>query len=150
MAERKSVNKYIPPDWSPSQGGVNHYRKVETERSKARKYLRKDREYDGKTTRFEMPFDIFCNGCEKVIAKGTRFNAGKLEDGEYFSTKIYKFTIKCAGCKQKIVIKTNPKDTTYDVVEGGRIKNETFLFEKEDHAIVLEDDETKERVIYFL
>jgi hypothetical protein len=36
------------------------------------------------------------------------------------------------------------------VVEGGRIKNETFLFEKEDHAIVLEDDETKERVIYFL
>jgi hypothetical protein len=47
--------------------------------------------------------------------------------------------MKCPECKIKIVLKTNPKETTYDVIEGGKIKNETFQFEDEDNALQLED-----------
>ena len=38
--------------------------------------------------RFEMPYHIWCGGCEAMIAKGVRFNAEKKQVGNYFSTKV--------------------------------------------------------------
>ena len=38
--------------------------------------------------RFEMPFNIWCGGCESMIAKGVRFNAEKKQVGTYYSTKV--------------------------------------------------------------
>ena len=38
--------------------------------------------------RFEMPFNIWCGGCNSMIAKGVRFNAEKKQVGNYYSTKV--------------------------------------------------------------
>lgn len=38
-----------------------------------------------------MPFNIWCGGCNSMIAKGVRFNAEKKQVGNYYSTKV-KFT----------------------------------------------------------
>lgn len=39
--------------------------------------------------RFEMPFNVWCGGCESMIAKGVRFNAEKKQVGNYYSTKVF-------------------------------------------------------------
>jgi len=59
--------------------------------------------------RFEMPFNIWCGGCNSMIAKGVRFNAEKKQVGNYYSTKIWSFTMKSPCCKHEIVIQTDPK-----------------------------------------
>ena len=38
--------------------------------------------------RFEMPFNIWCGGCNSMIAKGVRFNAEKRKVGNYYFTKV--------------------------------------------------------------
>ena len=35
-----------------------------------------------------MPFNIWCGGCNSMIAKGVRFNAEKKQVGNYYSTKV--------------------------------------------------------------
>ncbi|RWV84195.1 hypothetical protein GW17_00054111, partial [Ensete ventricosum] len=71
--------------------------------------------------RFEMPFNVWCGGCNSMIAKGVRFNAEKKQVGNYYSTKvlenffycIWSFTMKSACCKHEIVIHTDPKNCEY-------------------------------------
>lgn len=36
-----------------------------------------------------MPYNIWCGGCNSMIAKGVRFNAEKKQVGNYYSTKVY-------------------------------------------------------------
>lgn len=44
-----------------------------------------------------MPYNIWCGGCESMIAKGVRFNAEKKQVGNYYSTKVLcLFRIGCA------------------------------------------------------
>lgn len=40
------------------------------------------------SSRFEMPYNIWCGGCNSMIAKGVRFNAEKKQVGNYYSTKV--------------------------------------------------------------
>ena len=47
------------------------------------------------TIRFEMPFHIWCKGCKGKIAKGVRFNSRKKHVGDYLSTKILAFSMRC-------------------------------------------------------
>lgn len=68
--------------------------------------------------------DAWCQGCERHYGKGTRWNAKKEEDGAYFRTKIWKFTMTCHSCPAVIVIATDPKNTTYDFREGLKQKDE--------------------------
>jgi len=35
-----------------------------------------------------MPYNIWCGGCNSMIAKGVRFNAEKKQVGNYYSTKV--------------------------------------------------------------
>lgn len=72
--------------------------------------------------RFEMPFAVWCTNCspENIIGQGVRFNAEKKKVGNYYSTPIYSFRIKHTVCGQWIEIRTDPKNTAYVVVEGGR------------------------------
>lgn len=49
--------------------------------------------------RFEMPYNIWCGGCNSMIAKGVRFNAEKKQVGNYYSTKV--------SCSDSTVICTN-------------------------------------------
>ena len=77
--------------------------------------------------RFEMPFNVWCGGCNHLIGKGVRFNAEKKQIGSYYSTKIWSFTMRAPCCSQKIEVQTDPKNTEYVVVSGGTRKV-SFLF----------------------
>ena len=57
-----------------------------------------------------------------VSFTGVRFNAEKKQAGNYFSTKIWQFTMKCHLCNNKIVVTTDPKTTQYLMTSGARAK----------------------------
>ncbi|ORY87749.1 CWC16 protein, partial [Protomyces lactucae-debilis] len=76
--------------------------------------------------RFEMPFNVWCSHCSKLISQGNRFNASKRQAGRYLSTPIWHFTLKCHHCTGFIEIQTNPKETSYDVLSGGVRKAEEW------------------------
>jgi coiled-coil domain-containing protein 130 len=59
--------------------------------------------------RFEMPYNVWCEGCNEHIGKGVRFNAEKKQFGNYFSTKIWQFRMKCHLCSNWMEIHTDPK-----------------------------------------
>lgn len=72
--------------------------------------------------RFEMPFNVWCDGCGHLIGKGVRFNAEKQAIGNYHSTKIWSFTMTAPCCQQRIEVQTDPKNAQYNVVSGGKQK----------------------------
>lgn len=74
--------------------------------------------------RFELPFDIWCGGCEKHVGQGVRYNAEKRKIGNYYSTPIYAFRCKCHLCSHWFEIQTDPKNTRYIVSEGAKQKAE--------------------------
>ena len=91
--------------------------------------------------RFELPFDGFCTNCSAHVGKGTRFNAHKAHVDDYFTTKIYEFTTKCRACAQStFTIRTNPKERTFDYVEGIRKKVEEFDTTEAETAGVIDTD----------
>jgi len=59
-------------------------------------------------SRFEMPYNIWCEGCNKHVAMGVRYNAEKSKIGMYYTTPIYKFRMKCHLCDNHFEIKTDP------------------------------------------
>lgn len=82
--------------------------------------------------RFEMPFAVWCDGCEaasasksggprpQIIGQGVRFNAEKRRAGSYHSTPIWSFRMRHAACGGWLEIRTDPQHTAYVVVSGGR------------------------------
>jgi coiled-coil domain-containing protein 130 len=74
------------------------------------------------TVRFECPFAIWCDTCkpEQIIGQGVRFNAEKKKVGNYYSTPIWSFRFKHTVCGGWLEVRTDPKNTEYVVVEGGR------------------------------
>ncbi|KAK5662028.1 hypothetical protein OQA88_10140 [Cercophora sp. LCS_1] len=74
------------------------------------------------TIRFEMPFPIWCTTCPKptIIGQGVRFNATKQRTGNYHTTPIWSFTLKHTACGGEIIIRTDPANTDYVVVSGGK------------------------------
>lgn len=78
-----------------------------------------------------------------MIAQGVRFNAEKKQVGNYYSTKIWSFSMKAPCCGQEIVIQTDPKNTLYIIMSGAKEKTVTYdevdaettlLPEKEDRG----------------
>lgn len=115
MAERKATNKYYPPDWDPSKGSVNRHNNSHPLRDRARKI-----DLGILTVRFEMPFNIWCLGCNNHIGMGVRYNAEKSKIGNYYTTPIYQFKMKCRMCGNHIVLKTDPSKFDYAIVSGFR------------------------------
>ncbi|KAH8763677.1 CWC16 protein [Diaporthe sp. PMI_573] len=74
------------------------------------------------TVRFEMPFAVWCGHCTPpvVIGQGVRFNAEKKKVGNYYSSAVYSFRMRHPACGGWIEVRTDPKNTAYVVVEGGR------------------------------
>ncbi|KAF2210820.1 hypothetical protein CERZMDRAFT_6880, partial [Cercospora zeae-maydis SCOH1-5] len=77
------------------------------------------------TVRFEMPFAVWCHTCQPhaIIGQGVRFNAEKRRNGSYYSTPIWRFRMRHPACKGTIEIQTDPKNTAYVVVEGGKARD---------------------------
>ncbi|KAL4959014.1 Saf4/Yju2 family protein [Aspergillus stella-maris] len=112
-----NMGRYIPPD----QEGHTTANKLANKHplgSRARHLHTKG----ALIVRFEMPFATWCTNCqpEEIIGQGVRFNAEKKKVGHYYSTPVYSFRIKHTVCGGWIEIRTDPKNTAYVVVEGGR------------------------------
>ncbi|CAG8669018.1 16898_t:CDS:10 [Dentiscutata erythropus] len=133
-------NKYYPPDWVPEKGSVNKFVGKHPLGDRARKISQ-----GILIVRFELPFNIWCEGCDKHIGKGVRYNAEKKKIGNYYSTPIYSFRMKCHLCDNWIEIHTDPKNAEYVVVNGARKKVETW--EPEDsETIQLKDEEEAKKL----
>jgi coiled-coil domain-containing protein 130 len=83
LAAARADNFYYPPEWTPEQGGLNKFHGQHALRERAKKI-----DQGILVIRFEMPYNIWCGGCQSMIAKGVRFNAEKKQVGNYYSTKV--------------------------------------------------------------
>lgn len=137
MADRKTINKYYPPDFDPSKIG-------RTKRDKnAPKTL--------PTVRLTTPFSMRCKTCGEYIAKNRKFNARKETTNEsYLGVKIILFHIRCPRCSSEIKFKTDPKNEDY-VIESGALKNyertvdtlETEEVDQDGNVVVIENSKPK-------
>ncbi len=116
------MGRYVPPDLEGTTSANAASGKSHALGSRARKL-----KTDGiLTVRFECPFPIWCTTCspEQIIGQGVRFNAEKKRVGNYYTTPIWSFRIKHVVCGGWIEVRTDPKNTEYVVVEGGRRRDE--------------------------
>lgn len=139
MAERKATNKYYPPEWDPKKGSINKFVGQHPLRDRARKL-----DQGILIVRFEMPFNVWCEGCKGHIGKGVRYNAEKKAAGSYFSSKIWNFRMKCHNCPNYMEIQTDPKNTDFLLVSGVKKKMETWEAGDENGTIpLMEAEEAK-------
>lgn len=124
LAAARADNFYYPPEYRAEHGSLNKFRGSHPLGDRAKKI------HEGiLVIRFEMPYKVFCNKCNEVIAKGVRFNAEKRTVGHYFSTKILEFSMKCCFCDNTLKIQTDPKSCEYIPTAGLKRKVETFAAE---------------------
>lgn len=137
MSERKSVNKYYPPDFNPLE--------VESSLRKTAKNL-KTKNRDVVTIRLMTPFSIRCTKCSEYIPKSRKFNGKKeLLPERYLETiKIFRLSIKCPRCNNMISFRTDPKSADY-VMECGGVRNYTRT--SHEQAAPETVDETLERLV---
>ncbi|XP_056266298.1 probable splicing factor YJU2B isoform X2 [Pseudoliparis swirei] len=122
MGERKGTNKYYPPDFDPvKHGSLNGYHKTHPLRERARKLSQ-----GILIIRFEMPYNIWCDGCKNHIGMGVRYNAEKKKVGNYYTTPIYRFRMKCHLCVNYIEMQTDPATCDYLIVCGANRKEERW------------------------
>ncbi|KAH8666800.1 CWC16 protein [Xylariales sp. PMI_506] len=109
-----NMGRYVPPDVEGTTSGNKLHGKHPLG-SRASKP-------GALTVRFEMPFAVWCGTCPRptIIGQGVRFNAEKRRVGSYYSTPIFSFRMRHADCGGAIEIHTDPKNTEYIVVEGGK------------------------------
>ncbi|KAJ9151250.1 DUF455 domain protein [Pleurostoma richardsiae] len=112
-----NMGRYVPPDAEGVTSGNALHRKHPLG-SRASKL----RSEGALTVRFEMPFAVWCAHCPKptLIGQGVRFNAEKRRAGNYHSTPIWSFRMRHADCGGAIEIRTDPANTAYVVVSGGK------------------------------
>ena len=92
-----------------------------------------------------MPFNIWCLGCNKQVAKSVRFNAEKKHIDNYFSTPVFSFSMQCHICSNIIEIQTDPKNAEYVVSKGGRRKVEEWQPEMNE-TLELTDSKDAEKI----
>ncbi|RYP92347.1 hypothetical protein DL770_001549 [Monosporascus sp. CRB-9-2] len=112
-----NMGRYVPPDVEGTTTG-NKLHGKHALGARASKFASQG----VLTVRFEMPFAVWCGHCARptVIGQGVRFNAEKRRVGQYHSTPVFAFRMRHADCGGAIEIRTDPRNTTYVVVEGGR------------------------------
>ena len=133
------MGRYVPPDIEGTKlsGNALHRRRAPGT-ANAR---------GSQTVRFEMPFAVWCAHCPRptLIPQGVRFNADKSRDGAYYSTPIWRFRLRHADCGGEIVMRTDPKNTAYEVVSGGKKRDHGPEEERQEGgAPILTDTEREE------
>jgi len=121
LAATQSDGYYLPPSYFES-GKYKSKSISQFQNSKGHnQYLQNG------VVRFELPFDGFCTHCQNHVGKGTRFNAHKKRAGNYFTTTIWEFRMKCRQCAAcEFLVRTDPKGRTFEYVEGLKKKNEEW------------------------
>nr|XP_021184383.2 coiled-coil domain-containing protein 130 homolog [Helicoverpa armigera] len=140
MGERKGQNLYYPPDYDPKVGGLNKFMGTHALRERARKL-----HMGILIIRFEMPYNIWCEGCNNHIGMGVRYNAEKTKIGMYYTTPVYQFRMKCHLCDNHFEIKTDPGNLDYVIVSGAR-RQENRWDPTENGQIVPETKETQKKL----
>jgi rubredoxin len=127
MADRKTINKYYPPDFDPSKLSRKAPKNAHSSTSLA-------------TVRLMSPFSMRCTTCGEYIYKGKKFNARKQPTGETYlnSIKIIRFYIRCPRCGGEIKFKTDPKNADY-VTESGAERNLEPWRDREKEEETVED-----------
>lgn len=139
MGERKGVNKYYPPDFDPAKhGSLNRYKNSHPLRERARMLSQ-----GILIIRFEMPYNIWCDGCKNHIGMGVRYNAEKKKVGNYYTTPIYRFRMKCHLCVNHIEMQTDPANCDYVIVSGAQRKEERWDMKDNEQILTTEHDEKK-------
>ncbi|OWA53932.1 Coiled-coil domain-containing protein 130-like protein [Hypsibius exemplaris] len=115
MGERKGQNHYYPPDWRPELGGLNKFHGTHALAERANKL-----HLGIMVIRFEMPFNIWCEGCNNHVGMGVRYNAEKRKIGMYYTTPLWEFRMKCHLCDNYYEFRTDPKNFDYEVFSGAR------------------------------
>ncbi|XP_006900886.1 PREDICTED: coiled-coil domain-containing protein 130 [Elephantulus edwardii] len=134
--ERKGVNKYYPPDFNPEKhGSLNRYHNSHPLRERARKLSQ-----GILIIRFEMPYNIWCDGCKNHIGMGVRYNAEKKKVGNYYTTPIYRFRMKCHLCVNHIEMQTDPANCDYVIVSGAQRKEERWDMEDNEQVLTTEHE----------
>ncbi|CAK7231804.1 Protein saf4 [Sporothrix curviconia] len=130
-----NMGRYVPPD----QEGVASGNRLLGNRAQ------KATSAGVPIVRFEMPFAVWCDGCEArtigrdgkthpvLIGQGVRFNAEKHRTGNYYSTPIWMFRMRHPACGTWLAIRTDPATTSYIVAEGGRRRREYSDDDDDDH-----------------
>ncbi|XP_070683933.1 probable splicing factor YJU2B [Pempheris klunzingeri] len=137
MGERKGTNKYYPPDFDPAKhGSLNGYHKTHALRERARKLSQ-----GILIIRFEMPYNIWCDGCKNHIGMGVRYNAEKKKVGNYYTTPIYRFRMKCHLCVNYIEMQTDPASCDYVIVSGACRKEERWDMAENEQILTTERTE---------
>ncbi|KAM6233246.1 putative splicing factor YJU2B isoform 2-T2 [Porphyrio hochstetteri] len=137
MGERKGTNKYYPPDFDPAKhGSLNKYHGSHPLRERARKLSQ-----GILVIRFEMPYNIWCDGCKNHIGMGVRYNAEKKKVGMYYTTPIYRFRMKCHLCVNYIEMQTDPAGCDYVIVSGARRKEERWDMRDNEQVLPTEREE---------
>ncbi|VBB33033.1 unnamed protein product [Acanthocheilonema viteae] len=122
MGERKGQNFYYPPDFDyKKHKTLNSYHGTHALRERAAKIKQ-----GILIIRFEMPFNIWCLGCNNHIGMGVRYNAEKKKIGMYYTTPLYEFRMKCHLCDNYFVIRTDPEHFDYELVEGCRRQEKRY------------------------
>lgn len=122
MGERKGQNFYYPPDFDyKKHKSLNSYHGTHALRERAAKIKQ-----GILIIRFEMPFNIWCLGCNNHIGMGVRYNAEKKKVGMYYTTPLYEFRMKCHLCDNYFVIRTDPEHFDYELVEGCRRQEKRY------------------------
>ncbi|XP_059552559.1 probable splicing factor YJU2B isoform X3 [Myotis daubentonii] len=166
MGERKGVNKYYPPDFNPEKhGSLNRYHNSHPLRERARKLSQ-----GILIIRFEMPYNIWCDGCKNHIGMGSspsgtpnqesgrrwhpsdwraadaslqsgvRYNAEKKKVGNYYTTPIYRFRMKCHLCINYIEMQTDPANCDYVIVSGAQRKEERWDMADNEQVLTTEHE----------
>ncbi|XP_058583785.1 probable splicing factor YJU2B isoform X2 [Neofelis nebulosa] len=136
MGERKGTNKYYPPDFNPEKhGSLNRYHNSHPLRERARKLSQ-----GILIIRFEMPYNIWCDGCKNHIGMGVRYNAEKKKVGNYYTTPIYRFRMKCHLCVNYIEMQTDPANCDYVIVSGAQRKEERWDMEDNEQVLTTEHE----------
>ncbi|XP_058237276.1 probable splicing factor YJU2B isoform X1 [Hemibagrus wyckioides] len=137
MGERKGVNKYYPPDFDPAKHrSINGYWNTHPLRERARKLSQ-----GILIIRFEMPYNIWCDGCKNHIGMGVRYNAEKKKVGNYYTTPIYRFRMKCHLCVNYIEMQTDPATCDYVIVSGASRKEERWNMAENEQILTTEHTE---------
>uniref|UniRef100_A0A672YZ35 Probable splicing factor YJU2B n=2 Tax=Sphaeramia orbicularis TaxID=375764 RepID=A0A672YZ35_9TELE len=117
-------------------GSLNGYHKTHALRERARKLSQ-----GILIIRFEMPYNIWCDGCKNHIGMGVRYNAEKKKVGNYYTTPIYRFRMKCHLCVNYIEMQTDPQTCDYVIVSGARRKEERWDMAENEQILTTERTE---------
>ena len=116
MADRKVLNKYIPPDFDPDKirRHKKYFKPVITSDLRVRKRLM--------NVRMMFPFTFNCGSCREFTYVGTKFNSRveKIEEDEYLGISKWRFFARCPNCRNEIIFKTDPKNADYVLESGGK------------------------------